>query len=148
MPAQAGPFPDGGSVMPFYTRSDMDEVTVSSWNPSVFQPVAGEFMKGGFVTCPRGAHAKPHLHPNEEQFIVMLEGSQLLILGDEIREIGPGDLVHIPRGTVHGAYTLTERAVAFAMKSPVGDGRVEQDYVEAEGADAIAERLAAQAAKS
>lgn len=31
--------------MPFYTRTDMEEVTVGSWNPSVFQPVAGEFMK-------------------------------------------------------------------------------------------------------
>ena len=77
--------------------------------------------------------------------MLMLEGSQLMILGEEIREIGPGDLVHIPRGTVHGAYTLTEKAAAFAVKSPVGDGRVEQDYVEAEGADEIAARLEARA---
>ncbi len=133
--------------MPFYSRTDMEEVTVGSWNPSVFQPVAGEFMKGGFVTWPQGPHAKPHLHPNEEQFMLMLEGSQLLILGDEIRIISAGDLVHIPRGTVHGAYTLTEKAVAFAVKSPVGDGRVEQDYVEAENSEAIAARLEAQAAE-
>lgn len=134
--------------MPFYTKSDMKEVTVGDWNPSVFQPIAGEFIKGGFVSWPKGAHAKPHLHPNEEQFIFMLEGKQLLVLDDEIQEIGPGDLAHIPRGTVHGAYTLTDKAVAFAAKSPVGDGRVEQDYVEAQGADEIAERLRAMAEDS
>ncbi len=33
--------------MPFYTKSDMNEVTVGDWNPSVFKPIAGEFMKGG-----------------------------------------------------------------------------------------------------
>ena len=60
---------------------------------------------------------------------------------NEIREIGPGDLAHIPRGTLHGAYTLTDKAVAFAVKSPSGDGRVEQDYNEAENADEVAERL-------
>ena len=68
--------------MPFYTRSGMEEVTVGDWNPSVFQPIAGELMKGGFVSWPKGPHAKPHFHPNEEQFILMLEGRQLLVLGE------------------------------------------------------------------
>ena len=58
-----------------------------------------------------------HLGANEMQYI--LEGTGTIWLGDKEVQIKPGDLVIIPKGTVHGG-TKTEGAPfkAIAIKTP------------------------------
>ena len=62
------------------------------------------------------------------------------MLGDEERICERGDLIHIPRFTQHRSRALGGPAVFFTVKSPAGDGNLDQDYNRAEGAEA-AERL-------
>jgi len=38
-------------------------------------------------------------------------------LGDEERIVGPEDIMHIPRGTLHGGRTLNDKAAMFIVKS-------------------------------
>ena len=109
--------------------------------PSLAKTVVGELMKAGIVTIPKGEGSVPHVHPNEERFVRILEGRRYMILGDEEREIGPGDLIHIPRNTRHGARTIDDNSVFFTVKSPSGDGDLNQDYRKASDADEIIERL-------
>ena len=97
-------------------------------------------MKVGFVTYPKGKMSRPHYHPNEEQFLLILEGRQWMIVGDEEKLIGPGDLVHIPRGAKHGGVIIDEVRM-FTVKSPSGDGSLDQDHNDAEDADEVIERL-------
>lgn len=127
--------------MPFFNIDTMGESDDTYGPPK--KMVAGEFIKIGIVTYGMGEGPDPHFHPNEEQFILMLEGRVNFVLGAETRQIGPGDLVHIPRGTDHGLKVVEAPAVFFACKSPVGDGRLSQDYNPAGDVAALKSRLAA-----
>ena len=126
--------------MPFYKVSEMAESHVAAQPMGRFKGLAGELMKVGFVTYTKGEGATPNYHPNEEQFILILEGKQWMIVGDEEKLIGPGDLVHIPRGAKHGGVIIDEVRM-FTVKSPSGDGSLDQDHNEAPDAEEVIERL-------
>jgi len=53
----------------------------------------------------------------------VLEGRAVHITGDELHPIGPDDLIHIPRGTVHGMRVLEGPYRFFSCKSPAGSGK-------------------------
>ena len=127
--------------MPFYKQSEMQETSLPEQPMGIFKGLSGDLMKVGLVTYLHGKLSRPHFHPNEEQFIYIIEGRQYMILGEEEGIIGPGDLVHIPRNTVHGGIIIDEKAIMFAAKSPVGDGNLAQDHNDAENADEITARL-------
>ncbi|MEP9377675.1 cupin domain-containing protein [Aquabacter sp. CN5-332] len=127
--------------MPFYSIDDMER-TEDTFGPSK-RMVAGELIKIGIVAYEIGEGPDPHFHPNEEQFILMLKGKVNFVLGDETKLIGSGDLVHIPRGTEHGLKVVEGPAVFFACKSPVGDGKLSQDYNPARNIEALKDRLGA-----
>ena len=75
--------------MPFYRVSEMAESRVAAQPMGRFKGLAGELMKVGFVTYPKGKMSRPHYHPNEEQFLLILEGRQWMIVGDEEQLIAP-----------------------------------------------------------
>lgn len=129
--------------MPYYRIVEMEKLTEEASPIAQIQRVAGDLMKAGIVTYPKGLGATPHYHPNEEQFVLILKGRRYSVLGDEERIVGPGDLIHIPRNTRHGACTLDEECVMFTVKSPAGDGVLGQDYHEAHDAAEVIERLEA-----
>ena len=126
--------------MPFYKISEMEEKR-STVSPGMGKSVAGELMKAAVVTYQDGEGPTPHFHPNEEQYVLMLEGKVRMVLGDEERIIEHGDLVHIPRNTRHGIRVVQGPAVFFAVKSPVGTGDMGQDYNKAKDADEVWKRL-------
>jgi quercetin dioxygenase-like cupin family protein len=126
--------------MAFYKISEM--VTArSSVGAAMRKSVAGELIKVGITTYQAGEGPPPHFHPNEEQFMLVLEGKMKMVVGDEERIIEPGDLVHIPRNTRHGVCAIGGPAVFFAAKSPVGSGDMAQDYNKATDADEVWTRL-------
>jgi quercetin dioxygenase-like cupin family protein len=129
--------------MPYYRLANLQKVREDMSPLAEIQRVKGEFMKAGLVAYKKGEYSRPHYHPNEEQFVLVLEGKRYSILGDEERIIGPGDLIHIPRNTRHAAISLTENAVSFAVKSPVGSGVMGEDYHEAKDADEVEKHLLA-----
>ncbi|UCH74939.1 MAG: cupin domain-containing protein [Rhodospirillales bacterium] len=130
--------------MPFFKISDM-EVTRPELGRAEMRTVAGELMKVGHVTYQAGDGPPPHFHPNEEQFLYMLEGRMRMQVGDETRTVGPGDLVHIPRNAVHGIHITEGPAKFFTCKSPAGDGDLNQDYNKAPEAENLRARLEANA---
>ena len=58
-----------------------------------------------------------HEHP-QEQTGYLVSGRLRLTIGEETREVGPGDSWSIPGGVAHGAETL-EDAVAVEVFSPL-----------------------------
>jgi mannose-6-phosphate isomerase-like protein (cupin superfamily) len=52
-------------------------------------------------TLPPGCAVTPHRHRQIEEIYYILSGRGLMTVGDETREIGPGDAVYIPRGNRH-----------------------------------------------
>ena len=65
-----------------------------------------------------------------------------MVLGDEVKNIGPGDLVHVPRNVAHTVRAVNGPARFFTAKHPVGNGELSQDYNLAPNADELKAKLA------
>jgi len=64
-----------------------------------------------------GSELPQHEHPHE-QTGYLVSGRILLTVGDECREVAPGDSWSIPPGVRHGAEVLAE-SIAVEVFSPV-----------------------------
>src|SRR5437868_8817401 len=50
---------------------------------------------------PPGKQTTPHYHPQTEEIYYILSGRGRMQIGDEVREVGPGDAIAIPPGAIH-----------------------------------------------
>lgn len=63
-----------------------------------------------------------HTQPQHDELLVVLEGEAEFQVGDEQRHVSPGDLIFIPRNTLHGRVrTLTERWAVLSIYAPAFD---------------------------
>ena len=70
---------------------------------------------------PRALAAPLHRHTNEDEYSYVLEGRMGALLGDEVLEAGPGDLVFKPRGQWHTFWNAgDEPARILEIISPAG----------------------------
>lgn len=76
------------------------------------QIVTGEHMHLIRAVYEPGATYPMHSHPHE-QFSLLLSGRLLLTVGDETREIGPGDGWYAPGGVPHGGQVLGDEPAVF-----------------------------------
>lgn len=102
----------------------------------------GDLIKIGLVTYQDKEGPMPHSHPNDEQYVYVLGGKAAQLVGDEITVVEAGDVVHIPRHTVHGMRVLESPFRFFSCKSPAGTGQLSEDYNEAPNAAELKQRLA------
>jgi quercetin dioxygenase-like cupin family protein len=70
-------------------------------------------------TIQAGAQVPPHTHPHE-QIGHVVSGKMTFRIGDEERELGPGDGYNVPGGVLHGATCITE-VIAVDSFHPVRD---------------------------
>lgn len=65
-----------------------------------------------------------HLHREHEEVIVVRSGRARARLGDETIDLGPGDVLLVPRNTVHGARAFGEDPlVGVSVFAPAFDGK-------------------------
>jgi mannose-6-phosphate isomerase-like protein (cupin superfamily) len=63
----------------------------------------------------------PHIHPTQDEFILMLDGALDLVLGGQTLRAQTGDLVRMPRGVPHGIFNNSGRDVrCFFWVTPTG----------------------------
>jgi len=128
--------------MPIHRSAEM-QATPDVKNPNILmKQFGGELMKVGLVTYHAGEGPPPHYHPNDEQFIYLLEGRAAFVLGDEVTVVGPGDLVHIQRNEVHGIRVVDGPVRFFTCKSPAGSGKLSEDYTDVPNTAELQKRLA------
>lgn len=124
--------------MPVYKIFEMEKNREESTPEAEMQRVKGELMKVGIVVYQKDKGAPPHYHPNDEQFNLILEGRRVMILDGKVAYAEPGDLIHIPRNSVHGGgQSLDEKCVFFAAKSPAGSGVMGEDYNAVDNAEEL-----------
>jgi mannose-6-phosphate isomerase-like protein (cupin superfamily) len=97
---------------------------------------------------PRALAAPLHRHTREDEYSYVIEGRMGALLGDEVLEAGPGDLVFKPRNQWHTFWNAgDEPARILEIISPAGFERFFDELVELGGAlhappDALAEACA------
>jgi mannose-6-phosphate isomerase-like protein (cupin superfamily) len=70
---------------------------------------------------PRALAAPLHRHNREDEYSYVLEGRMGALLGDDVVEAGPGDLVYKPRGQWHTFWNAgDEPASILEIISPAG----------------------------
>jgi len=63
----------------------------------------------------------PHIHPTQDEFVLMLDGALDLVLGGQRLRAETGDLVRMPRGVPHGLFNNSGRDVrCFFWVTPTG----------------------------
>jgi quercetin dioxygenase-like cupin family protein len=78
-----------------------------------FLELVNEFEVAG------GGHVEPHSHPTHEFYYVM-SGRGIMEIEGDVREIGQGDLVHIPPDKVHTLRPVTDHAPIHCFCFAVG----------------------------
>jgi quercetin dioxygenase-like cupin family protein len=78
-----------------------------------FLELVNEFEVAG------GGHVEPHSHPTHEFYYVM-SGRGIMDIEGDVREIGQGDLVHIPPDKVHTLRPLSDHAPIHCFCFAVG----------------------------
>ena len=68
----------------------------------------------------QGMEPNPHFHLNEDESFYILSGKMWFKIGEEDFEVGPGDLVFMPRGVLHQMKLLTETIHVLLLISPAG----------------------------
>jgi mannose-6-phosphate isomerase-like protein (cupin superfamily) len=83
---------------------------------------------------PRALAAPLHLHTREDEYSYVLEGRMGALLGDEVVEAGPGDLVHKPRNQWHTFWNAgDEPCRILEIISPAGFERFFKELVDMGG---------------
>ena len=87
------------------------------WHGIAARVVEGEQLTLAVVELDPGAVAREHSHANEQLGIV-LSGAMTFRIGDETRELGPGDLYTIPSNVPHEATAGPDGAVVIDVFAP------------------------------
>lgn len=70
-----------------------------------------ESLVVGRTVLPAGARHERHLHPNADEFLVVLRGSGEIYTDEGEEPAGEGDVVFTPRGHWHGFNNTTDDEV-------------------------------------
>ena len=57
--------------------------------------------------------ARPHKHEGEDQIYIIKSGRGMMQIDDEKQEVGPGELVYIPSGSIHALSPLGDESVVL-----------------------------------
>ena len=90
------------------------------WHGIAARLVSGERLTLAVVELDPGAVVAEHAHENEQLGLV-LHGSMDFRIGDERREVGPGETWTIPSNTPHEAVAGPDGAVVVDVFAPPRD---------------------------
>lgn len=69
-------------------------------------------------------NVKPHLHRNHTEHVVVLSGKASMRLGEKRFEIKTGDVIFIPKGTIHSVDLVGEAPLkVLSIQAPLFDGQ-------------------------
>ena len=78
------------------------------------------------IASSSGGGSKLHTQPDHDEIVIIIDGEAEFKVGDEVRRVGPGDFVFIPRNTIHGRVrTLTKSMSALSIYAPFFDRKKE-----------------------
>jgi quercetin dioxygenase-like cupin family protein len=88
------------------------------WDGVLGRAVHGERVTLGLIELDADSHVPEHSHENE-QIGILVRGSLTFRVGEETRELGPGETWRILAGMPHEVRTGPEGAVVVEVWSPI-----------------------------
>lgn len=114
---------------PYFTAADGCKITETFGIPSAKMAEASV----AYAVVPPQIKLYTHKHTFEE-FYVITKGSGLMELGQEFKEVKPGDNIYIPRGTWHSIKNTSESETlelyCFCAPAYTLEGTIFQDGVQ------------------
>ena len=108
----------------YYMPGDMeDHEAGTGYSTATGSWVDGAKIIFGEIRIPAGTRAEPHTHPNE-QFIYVLAGQCRMVIEDDERTVGKGDLIHIPAEAIHSADVVGDEDWVFVTAKDTSWGIV------------------------
>jgi mannose-6-phosphate isomerase-like protein (cupin superfamily) len=102
------------------------------------EDAGGDFSLVEHPMPPRALAAPLHRHSREDEYSYVLEGRMGALLGDEVLEAGPGDLVFKPRDQWHTFWNAGEEPCRILeIIAPAGFERFFKEMVAMRGADGV-----------
>jgi len=93
-------------------------------------PLVHDSLSSAFVIWVK-KEVKPHIHRNHTEQVYILEGQATMLLGNEVMQVVPGQLITIPKGTIHAVrVTGSTPLKVISLQSPYFDGS-DREFVEA-----------------
>ena len=90
----------------------------------------------------------PHVHANEDELFIVLEGEHEFTVGDAVFDVGPGAVVFAPRGVPHSHRRVVPRTGRFlTLVSPAGFEGFFRELADAERAGTIGPEAYARASE-
>lgn len=84
-----------------------DGIEGKSWNVVGHTYTPKLLSDNAFVwhaVIPADTFVPPHIHPTQDEWIVMLDGNLEVEFGGDVHKAGPGDTVRMPMGLAHGIF--------------------------------------------
>jgi len=63
------------------------------------------------AVIPADTFVPPHIHPHQDEWIIMLEGNMEVEMGGAVHKAGPGDTIRMPMGQAHGIFNRSGKTV-------------------------------------
>jgi quercetin dioxygenase-like cupin family protein len=79
---------------------------------------AGERLFVGLNCFEPGQTQPVHAHAGADKFYYVCSGRARLTVGEEAREVGPGEIVWAPAGVPHGVEAALERTILLVGIAP------------------------------
>ena len=106
--------------MPFYNLNKMEGAVISPGHSTANGPtITGNELEIGYYTEPKGTGAKPH-HHKSEQIMMVLEGCMRIRVGEETRDMGPGEVALITSDLEHEQIAIEDNTRFVSFKTADG----------------------------
>lgn len=119
--------PDMGKIMTNFINLGEALRSMEADASTASQPIKRMFVADGdFLSANLSILEDPgdalHTQASHDEVVLVLEGDVEFRVGEESRHVGPGDLIFIPRNTIHGP-TIREgqRFAALSVFAPFFD---------------------------
>jgi quercetin dioxygenase-like cupin family protein len=68
----------------------------------------------------KGANVPLHVHPDQDEYFYVLEGTYRFRVGDELHQLEAGDSIFLPRNIPHAWILLSEQGKSSVLVQPAG----------------------------
>lgn len=113
-----------GSYGQSVTQRNVDTLGLASKTENIYNmPLFSDSLSSSFCILIK-KEVKPHKHLQHSEHVIVSEGSGIMKLGENSFPIRKGDVIFIPRNTVHSVKTTGSKPLkVISVQAPLFDGK-------------------------